>query len=157
MGKLSCHELKIPKIVHFTSAFQNGRFVFSPRITIGGKLHVRAGYEKCLCFNFTLSFIKELCLIFMVRESLRVSLLMFRIETSAKKLYQIAENTNACTEEDKYLDSIYLNDILVMGQAMEEILVSRDTLKFHLKHLDFVLKLKKSILDLQFGKWSSLV
>ena len=82
---------------------------------------------------------------------------MFRIETSSKKLYQIAENTNACTEEDKYLDSIYLNDILVMGQAMEEILVSRDTLIFHLKHLGFVLKLKKSILDLQFGKWSSLV
>ena len=79
MGKLSFHEPKIPKIVHFTSAFQNGRFVFPWRITIGGKLHVRAGYEKCLCVNFTLSFIKELCLAFMVRESLRVSLLMFRI------------------------------------------------------------------------------
>ena len=41
----------------------------------------------------------------MIRESLRVPLLMFRLGTSSKNLYKIAENTNVWTEENKYSDS----------------------------------------------------
>ena len=42
---------------------------------------------------------------FMVRESLWVRLLMFWLWTSSQNFHKIAENTNACTEEDKYSDS----------------------------------------------------
>ena len=48
---------------------------------------------------------QELCSVFMVRESLRVPLLMFWLGTSSKNLRKIAENTHVCTEEDKYSDS----------------------------------------------------
>ena len=41
----------------------------------------------------------------MVRESLRVPLFMFRLGTSSQNLRKIAENTNVCTEKDKYSDS----------------------------------------------------
>ena len=42
---------------------------------------------------------------FMVRKSLRVPLFMFWLGTNFKNLQKIAENTNVCTEEDKYSDS----------------------------------------------------
>ena len=41
---------------------------------------------------------------------------------------------------------IYLDDILLMGRTLEEILMSRDTLIFLLQHLGFVINLKKSVL-----------
>ena len=42
---------------------------------------------------------------------------------------------------------IYLDDMLIMVQTMEEILMSRDTVIFFLLHLGFVLNLEKSILN----------
>ena len=42
---------------------------------------------------------------------------------------------------------IYLDDMFIMGQTMEEIRMSRDTLIFFLQHLGFVLNLEKSILN----------
>ena len=74
--KSPCGELKIVKPVHFIPSFHNGRFVLPPRITTRGKLHVQAGYERCLFFSSTASAIKELCSVFMIRESLRVPLFM---------------------------------------------------------------------------------
>ena len=68
-GKSTCDKLKILRPVHSIPAFQNGRFVLPPRITARGRLHVQAGYERCLFFSSTASAIKELCLVFMVRES----------------------------------------------------------------------------------------
>ena len=41
----------------------------------------------------------------MVRESLQIPLLMFRLGTSSQNLHKIAENTSVCIEEDKYSDS----------------------------------------------------
>ena len=76
-GKSTCGELKILKPVHSIPAFQNGRFALPPRITPKGRLHVQARYERCLFLSSTASVIKELCSVFMVREFLRVPLLMF--------------------------------------------------------------------------------
>ena len=41
---------------------------------------------------------------------------------------------------------IYLDDILLMGKTLEEILMSQGTLIFLLQHLGFVINLKKSVL-----------
>ena len=43
---------------------------------------------------------------------------------------------------------IYLDDILLMGTTLKEILMSRDALIFLLQHLVFVINLKKSVLKL---------
>ena len=145
--KLTCGELKILKPVYSISAFQNGRFVLPPQITATGRLHVLAGYERCLFFSSTASVIKKLCSVFMVRESLRVPLIMFRLGTSSQNLHKIAKNTSVCPEQDKYLDSNVLDNILMMGQTMEEILMSRDTVIFLLQHLGFVLNMERSILN----------
>ena len=66
---------------------------------------MHAGYERCLFFSSTASLIKELYSVFMVRESLRVPLLMFRLLTSSNNRLKTAENTNVYTEEDECLDS----------------------------------------------------
>ena len=42
---------------------------------------------------------------------------------------------------------IYLDDMLIIRQTMEEILMSRDAVIFLLKHLGFALKLEISILN----------
>ena len=42
---------------------------------------------------------------------------------------------------------IYLNDILVMGSSLEEIMMSRDTLIFVLQNLGFVINFQKSVLN----------
>ena len=85
--------------------FKMEEFFLPPRITARGRLHLQAGYEKCLFFSSTASVIKELCSFFIVRESLRLALLMFHLETSSQNLQKIAENANASTEGDKYLDN----------------------------------------------------
>ena len=103
--KLTCGELKILKQVHSISEFQNGRVFLPPRITARGRLHLQAGYERCLFFSSTASVIKELCSFFIFRESLRLALLMFHLETSSQNLQKIAENANASTEGDKCFDN----------------------------------------------------
>ena len=42
---------------------------------------------------------------------------------------------------------IYLDDLLILGKSMSEILMARDTSIFLLKHLGFVISLKKCVLD----------
>ena len=42
---------------------------------------------------------------------------------------------------------IYLENMLIMGQTMEEIIMSRDTVIFPLQHLGFMSNLEKSILN----------
>ena len=84
---------------------QNGKFSLPPRITARERLHAQAGYERCLFFSSILSVTKELCSVFMVRESLVISLLMFRLGTSPQNHHKVAKNTSVCSQEDKYSDS----------------------------------------------------
>lgn len=62
--------------------------------------------------------LKILCMfVFMIGESLQVSLLMVRLETCSKNLHKIAKNIDVNTEEDKYSDryGTILDDMLIVG------------------------------------------
>ena len=105
------------------------------------KLDVKDAYF----FSSTASVIKKICSVFMVREPLLVTLLMWgpvlRIFIKLlKKPMPVLRRINIWI-------IIYLDDMLIMGQTMEEIRMSRDTLIFLLQHLGFVLNLEKSILN----------
>ena len=41
---------------------------------------------------------------------------------------------------------IYLDDILLIGHSLEELVMSRDTVMFLLQHLGFIINWKKSVL-----------
>ena len=73
---------------------------------------------------------------------------MFRLGTSSQNLHKITKNATICPEEDNIRIVIYLDNMLIMGQTMEEILMRRDTVIFLLQHLSFALNLVMSILNL---------
>ena len=127
---------KISKSVHSISAFQKWRFVLPPRITIGRRLHVQAGYERCLFFSSTASLIKQLCAVFMVRESLWVSLFMLRLGTSYKNLHKFVKNTNLKLRRINIQIVINLDDMLIMSRTMEEIWDQRES--FYILFINFI-------------------
>ena len=127
---------KISKSVYSISAFQKWRFVLPPRITIGGRLHVQAGYERCLFFSPTASLIKQLCAVFMVRESLWVSLFMLRLRTSYKNLHKFVKNTNLILRRINIQTVINLDDMLIMSRTMEEIWDQSES--FYILFINFI-------------------
>ena len=127
---------KISKSVYSISAFQKWRFVLPPRITIGGRLHVQAGYERCLFFSSTASLIKQLCTVFMVRESLWVSLFMLRLGTSYKNLHKFVKNTNLMLRRINIQTVINLDDMLIMSRTMEEIWDQSES--FYILFINFI-------------------
>ena len=76
--------------------FRMESFGLPLQITARGRLHVQPGYEGCLFLSSTVSVIKKLCSVFMVRESLQLPLFMFWLGTSSQNLHIIVENTSVC-------------------------------------------------------------
>ena len=117
------------------------------RLTSGGRLHVQAEYERWLFFSFTASVIKELCSVFMVRESLRVSLFIFRLRTSSRVFTKLLKTPMSAVRMRNIRIVMHLDDMFIMGQIMEGVLMFRDTVISLQRNLDFVLNLEKSILN----------
>ena len=74
-----------------------------------------------------------------MRQPLRVSLPLFWFLVSSKSFYQITKNPNC--------SFVYLDDMLLMGRTLREIMTAMDTLIFLLQNLGFVINLKKLILQ----------
>ena len=83
----------------------------------------------------------------MVRQTLQVSLPLFWFRASSKSFSQITEKPNCSFETINIRIIVYLNDMLLMGQILEEIMTMRDILIFLLQNLGFVINLKKSVLQ----------
>ena len=117
------------------------------RLTSGGRLHVQAKYKRWLFFSFTALVIKELCSVFMVRESLKVPLLIFRLRTSSRVFTKLLKTPMSALRRTNIRIVMHLDDMFIMGQIMEGVLMFRDTVIFLQRNLDFVLNLEKSILN----------
>ena len=87
---------------------------------------------------------QKICQIFMVRESLQVPLPIFWLWPSTSNIQKTFKSPYISTEVNKY----WSDNIPLMGQTMEEILMSRDTTIFLMQHLGFILNMEKSILNL---------
>ena len=88
--------------------------------------------------------LKKVCEICLIGKSLRVSLPLFWIRTCPQDIFKTIKGTNmALMRRLNIRLVIFVDDILLMGRRLEEILMSRDTLIFLLQHLGFVLNLKK--------------
>ena len=146
-GKPVCGERKIHKPVHSISAFQNGRFVLPPQITIRGRFHVQDGYKRCLLFSSTVSVIKNYVR-FSWSENLYESLcLCFGLRPAPRIFAKLLKTPMSVLSRINIRIVIFLDNMLIMGQTMEKILMSRDTVIFLLQHLGFALNLEKSILN----------
>ena len=85
---------------------------------------------------------------FHVQGIFKVPLLLVRLETRSRNLHKIDKNTTVSVLRMINIQIvIYLDNMLIMGQKMEEILMSRDTVIFLMQHLGFFLNMEKSILN----------
>ena len=69
--------------------------------------------------------------------------LRFGLGPATRIFTKLLKVTIALLRRVNILIMIYLDDMLLMGRPLPEILMARDTLTFLMQHLDFVINLKK--------------
>ena len=84
----------------------------------------------------------------MVKESLQIPLSVFWLRTSLKNFYQNFKSANIRIRIAilNITIAIYLDDMLLLGRSIKDVLIATDMVIFLLQHLGFVINLIKSIL-----------
>ena len=73
--------------------------------------------------------------------------LCFGLGRASKVFTKLLKNSIALLRRINIRIIVYQDDMLLMGQILQEIMIVRDTLIFPLQNLRFVINLKKSILQ----------
>ena len=73
------------------------------------------------------------------------SAFVFSLGPAPKVFHKLLKITNALLSQINICLILYLDDMLLMGRILQEIMTSRDTLIFLLQNLGFVISLKMSI------------
>ena len=107
---------------------------------------MQIGFEGCLLFSSIQCCIQKICVVSLVKETLRVSLSLFGIGPAPRNFTKLLKIPVSVLRRQNILVIIYLDDMLLIGHTIEETLVARDTVIFLLQQLGFVLKLKKPVL-----------
>ena len=145
-GQQTSNKFETSEQFHPIPAFQNGGTEFTTKYAPEGRLHVQAGPKRCLLLCSSKKGIKEICTVPVGKDTLRVPLSLFWSRSSSSNIYQNLEGTISLLRRLQIRVIIYLDDMLLMSQTLEELLMSRDTIIFLLTQLGFVINLKKSIL-----------
>ena len=85
-------------------------------------------------FSFPQQKLSKVCQISMVRQPIRISLPMFWTRASSKNFDKILKVPVALLRQVNIRITIYLDDMLLIGRTLPEILMARDTLIFLLQH-----------------------
>ena len=126
-----------------------GRFASLEIPSRGKRFSLQDRSERSLFLSATVHELKKVCEICVVEKSLRVSLPLFFLLGPAPRIFsKLLKVPIAVLRPLNISLVIYLDDILLTGRILEEILMSRDTLIFLLQHLGFAINLKKSVLKL---------
>ena len=96
------HKSQTSQSVCTLSALQNGRFALPEISVTRGRLHVQAGFKRCLLFSPIAQRFQEADTLSLVRESLRIPVSMFWTGTCAKNFYKNSEGAYGITKEIKY-------------------------------------------------------
>ena len=148
-GSQSSHKFERIKQKHTLPALQNVGLALSKVHVATGRLHVQARHERRLFLSPPKQNLKGKTSFLVVWEAIRVPLPLFRPESCTKIFIKILKVPMSLLRRFNIRIIIYLDDMLLLGKTMEEILVARDTLIFLLQHLWFVINLKKSVLEPQ--------
>ena len=145
-GQQTSNKFETSEQFHPIPAFQNGGTEFTTKYAPEGRLHVQTGPKRrlLLCsskkesgkyvwFQWEGTLYEFLCLCFGLGPTPLISTKILKVPISLLRRLQIHV-------------IIYLDDMLLMSQTLEELLMSRDTIIFFLIQLGFVINLKKSIL-----------
>ena len=138
------YKLKSSQQVYSIQAFQNGRFTLLEIPSRGKRFYLQDRSERCLFLSATVHELKKVCEICLVgKSSLCLCFGLGPVPRIFSKLLQVPI---ALSRRLNIRLVIYLDNILLMGRTLEEILMSRDTLIFLLQHLGFVINLKELVL-----------
>ena len=91
---------------------------------------MKAGYEKCLFFSSTASVIKELFSVSWSGNLYEFLCLYFSLGPAPRIFTKLLKKTVSVLSRINIQIVIYLDDMLIMGQTVQEILMSRDTVIF---------------------------
>ena len=145
-GKPTSNKLEIPKLVRALPALQDGGFALSLKHSKEGRLCVQTGFEGRILFSSIKFCIQKVCSVFLVRETLQVSLSLFWTKPSTKNFYKITQTPSFSITSPEILIIIYLGNMFLIGHIIEETLLPRDTVIFLFPQLRFVVNLKKPVL-----------
>ena len=123
------YKFKSAQQVYSIKAFQNGRFALFEIPYREKNLSLQNRSERCLFLSATVHELKKVCEIFLVGKSLRASLPSFWIGTCSEDI-KLLKLPIALLRWLNIRLVIYLDDILLMGKTLEEILMSQGTLIF---------------------------
>ena len=142
----SSHKFEGSESVHSLQTLHDGRFV---KVCVAKKgLHVQNRPEGCTLQRFSTQRFMKLSTVSLGRKLVRVPVPMLWFGTSSHNIHKIIKGSNLSSEtSDDITVIIYLDDLLILGKSMSEILTARDSVIFLLQHLGFVISLKKCVLD----------
>ena len=143
-GQSSCDKLKKIEQVDPLSTLQDGSFALCEVHVAARRLHVQIRHEGCLLFVSLTQKLQGQSSFSMVREALRIPLSVFWLRTSPKNFYQKVPISLIRRLNIRIV--IYLDDMLLLGRSIKEVLIATDTAIFLLQHLGFAVNLKNSIL-----------
>ena len=107
-------------------SFQDGGTDIITKYAPEARLHVQAEPKRQLLLCFSKKGIKEIYMVSVGRDTLRVPLSLFWSRSSSSNIYQNFKGTNFPLQGLQIRVIIYLEDVLLMSQTLEELLMSRD-------------------------------
>ena len=125
-------------------AFQNGGTEFTTKYAPEGRVNVQAGPKRRLLSGCSKKGIKKICMVSVGRDTLRVPFSLFSSRSSS--FTKILKVPISLLRSLQIRVIIYLNNMLLMSQTLEELLMSRDRIIFLLTKFGSVINLKKCIL-----------
>ena len=106
-------------------------------------------HEECLLFGSLAQKLQGQSSFSLVRKALRIPLSVFCLRPAPRIFTKILEVPISLIRRLNIRINIYLDDMLLLGRLINEVLIATDTAIFSLQHLGFVINLKKSILTPQ--------
>ena len=117
--------------IHSLRAFKNGRSVLPGILSRTGRFPMQDRSQGGMFFSSPQQKLSKVCQISMVRQHIRVSLPLFWTRASFKNFYKIIKSSNCPLEMGQHSNHyLYIDDMLLTGRVLPEILMARDTLIF---------------------------
>ena len=146
-GEQACHQPKKVKQICAIPAFQDGGLALAQRALEARRLHVQARPERCLSLCPFEPEVKKICTISMVWEFIRVFMpYAFGLGPVPRIFTKLLKIPISILRRINIRIIIYLDDMLLMGSTIEEVLMGRDTLIYLLQNLGFIINQKKSVM-----------
>ena len=145
-GKSTSNKLEAPKSVHTLTALEDGGFAPSSKHSKERRLHVQTEYEGSILFSSIKSCIQKLVQILQSGKLYNFLCLCFGVSPARRIFEKLLKIPVSVLLRLNILIIIYLDDMLLIGHAIEEMLMVRDTVIFLFQQLGFVLNFKKSVL-----------